>query len=54
MWMFREKNFFTETSGNNFMVLQAAPPLVISEARLDEFVFAICDGRGQFLACVLD
>jgi hypothetical protein len=48
MWMFREKDFFTEICGNSFMVLQPAPPLVISEARLDEFVFAISDGRGQF------
>jgi hypothetical protein len=52
--MFREKNSFTEICGNSFMVLQAAPPLVISEARLDEFVFAICDGRGQLLICILD
>jgi ornithine--oxo-acid transaminase len=41
MRMLREKNFLTQICGNNFMVLKAAPPLVISEAYLDEFVGAI-------------
>jgi ornithine--oxo-acid transaminase len=43
MRMFREKNFLTQICGNNFMVLKAAPPLLISEAQLDEFVLAIGD-----------
>ena len=43
MRMFHEKNFLTQICGNNFLVLKAAPPLVISEAQLDEFVRAICD-----------
>jgi ornithine--oxo-acid transaminase len=43
MRMFREKNFLTQICGNNFMVLKAAPPLVSSEAQLDEFVSAIRD-----------
>ena len=43
MRMFREKNFLTQICGNNFMVLKAAPPLVITEAHLDEFVSAIRD-----------
>ena len=43
MRMFREKNFLTQICGNNFMVLKAAPPLLISEAQLDEFVWAIGD-----------
>jgi ornithine--oxo-acid transaminase len=43
MRMFREKNFLTQICGNNFTVLKAAPPLVISEAHLDEFVAAIRD-----------
>jgi ornithine--oxo-acid transaminase len=43
MRMFREKNFLTQICGNNFMVLKAAPPLVISDAHLDEFVWAIRD-----------
>jgi ornithine--oxo-acid transaminase len=41
MRMFREKNILTQICGNNFMVLKAAPPLVISEPQLDEFVAAI-------------
>jgi ornithine--oxo-acid transaminase len=41
MRMFREKNILTQICGNNFMVLKAAPPLVVSEEQLDEFVGAI-------------
>jgi ornithine--oxo-acid transaminase len=41
MRMFREKNILTQICGNNFMVLKAAPPLVVSEGQLDEFVAAI-------------
>lgn len=41
MRMFREKNILTQICGNNFMVLKAAPPLVVSEAQLEEFVDAI-------------
>jgi ornithine--oxo-acid transaminase len=41
MRMFREKNILTQICGNNFMVLKAAPPLVVTEAQLDEFVAAI-------------
>lgn len=41
MRMFREKNILTQICGNNFMVLKAAPPLVVSEEQLDEFVAAI-------------
>lgn len=43
MRMFREKNILTQICGNNFMVLKAAPPLVVSEAELDRFVKAIRD-----------
>ena len=42
MRMFREKNILTQICGNNFMVLKAAPPLVVSEEQLDAFVAAIC------------
>jgi len=31
MRMFREKNILTQICGNNFMVLKAAPPLVVKE-----------------------
>jgi ornithine--oxo-acid transaminase len=41
MRMFREKNILTQICGNNFMVLKAAPPLVVTEEQLDEFVAAI-------------
>ena len=43
MRMFREKNILTQICGNNFMVLKAAPPLVVTEEQLDEFVEAIRD-----------
>ena len=41
MRMFREKNILTQICGNNFMVLKAAPPLVVREEQLAEFVGAI-------------
>ncbi|HKI10998.1 MAG TPA: aspartate aminotransferase family protein [Candidatus Acidoferrum sp.] len=41
MRMFREKNILTQICGNNFLVLKAAPPLVVNEQHLDEFVAAI-------------
>jgi ornithine--oxo-acid transaminase len=43
MRMFREKNILTQICGNNFMVLKAAPPLVVTVEQLDEFVAAIRD-----------
>jgi len=43
MRMFRHKNILTQICGNNFMVLKAAPPLVVEEQQLDEFVSAIRD-----------
>lgn len=43
MRMFREKNILTQICGNNFMVLKAAPPLVVTEGQLDEFVTALRD-----------
>jgi ornithine--oxo-acid transaminase len=41
MRMFRERDILTQICGNNFMVLKAAPPLVVSEEQLDEFVEAL-------------
>src|SRR6266849_2285750 len=41
MRMFHEKNILTQICGNNFMVLKAAPPLVVKEEQLNEFVAAI-------------
>ena len=41
MRMFREKRILTQICGNNFMVLKAAPPLIVTAEQLDEFVQAI-------------
>jgi ornithine--oxo-acid transaminase len=41
MRMFREKRILTQICGNNFMVLKAAPPLIVTDEQLDEFVRAI-------------
>jgi ornithine--oxo-acid transaminase len=41
MRMFRDRNILTQICGNNFHVLKVAPPLVATEAQLDEFVEAI-------------
>ena len=43
MKMFREKKVLTQMCGNNFMVLKAAPPLVVNEKQIDEFVNAVQD-----------
>jgi ornithine--oxo-acid transaminase len=43
MRMFREKGILTQICGNNFMVLKAAPPLMVTSEQLDEFVEAISD-----------
>ena len=39
--LFRERNFLTQMCGNNFMVLKAAPPLIVSEEQIEEFVAAV-------------
>ena len=36
--MFRESHILTQISGNNFVVLKAAPPLIITPAQVDQFV----------------
>jgi len=43
MRMFREKGILTQICGNNFTVLKAAPPLMVTSEQLDEFVEAIRD-----------
>jgi ornithine--oxo-acid transaminase len=43
MRMFRDKNILTQMCGNNFMVLKVAPPLIVSDAQLDEFVSSMTD-----------
>ncbi len=42
MRLFRH-GFLTQMCGNNFMVLKAAPPLVVKEREADEFVHAVRD-----------
>ena len=41
MRMFRDHGFLTQMCGNNFMVLKAAPPLLVSREEVDGFVSAI-------------
>jgi len=41
MRMFRDHGFLTQICGNNFMVLKAAPPLVIEEREIDFFASAL-------------
>lgn len=43
MRLFRDHNMLTQICGNNFMVLKAAPPLVIGERQIDDFVAAVRD-----------
>jgi ornithine--oxo-acid transaminase len=43
MRMFHDKGILTQICGNNFMVLKVAPPLVVTEDEIDEFVAAIGD-----------
>jgi ornithine--oxo-acid transaminase len=43
MRMFRDKGILTQICGNNFMVLKVAPPLVVTELQLQEFVEAVRD-----------
>jgi ornithine--oxo-acid transaminase len=43
MRLFRDKGILTQICGNNFMVLKVAPPLVVTEAQLDEFVESVRD-----------
>ena len=36
--LFRDSGILTQFCGNNFMVLKAAPPLIVEERQVDEFV----------------
>jgi ornithine--oxo-acid transaminase len=38
MNLFREKGILTQICGNNFQVLKVAPPLVVTDEQVDEFV----------------
>jgi ornithine--oxo-acid transaminase len=43
MRLFRDQAMLTQVCGNNFMVLKVAPPLVVTEDEINEFVAAIRD-----------
>jgi ornithine--oxo-acid transaminase len=38
MQLFREKGILTQICGNNFLVLKVAPPLMIQNSQIDQFV----------------
>lgn len=41
MRLFRDHKILTQVCGNNLMVLKAAPPLLVSEEQLEQFVLAV-------------
>ena len=41
MRLFRDHAILTQICGNNFMALKAAPPLIVDEGHIDEFVGAV-------------
>jgi ornithine--oxo-acid transaminase len=41
MRLFREERILTQICGNNFMVLKAAPPLIVDSKQMDYFVQAV-------------
>src|ERR1019366_1081964 len=41
--MFRESHVLTQISGNNFVVLKASPPLVVTHAQIDQFVDGVTE-----------
>jgi ornithine--oxo-acid transaminase len=41
MRLFRDHGILTQICGNNFMVLKVAPPLVVTEEQMQEFVHAV-------------
>jgi ornithine--oxo-acid transaminase len=41
MRLFRQEHILTQICGNNFMVLKAAPPLVVQSHQIDHFVEAV-------------
>jgi ornithine--oxo-acid transaminase len=43
MRLFRDHGFLAQICGNNFMVLKAAPPLVVDEREIDRFANALRD-----------
>ena len=60
MRLFRDAGVLTQMCGNNFMVLKAAPPLIVTEKQMDHFVRSIREvveavhSSGAFWAHALD
>jgi ornithine--oxo-acid transaminase len=40
--LFRQEDILTQVCGNNFLVLKVAPPLVVTEDQVEQFIEAIC------------
>ena len=47
MRLFRGYGILCQICGNNFMVLKVAPPLIIKESKIDEFVAALGFATGS-------
>ena len=47
MRLFRDHGMLTQICGNDFMVLKAAPPMVVTESQIAEFVAAVQLGCGS-------
>ena len=43
MHLFRDQGILTQICGNNFMVLKIAPPLIVTDDQLEQFVGALSD-----------
>jgi ornithine--oxo-acid transaminase len=43
MRLFRDKGVLTQICGNHFMTLKAAPPLIVEERHIDQFVRAVTE-----------
>ncbi len=41
MRLFQDKGILSQICGNNFMVLKVAPPLVIEDKQIDEFIYKV-------------
>jgi len=42
MCLFRQEDILTQVCGNNLRVLKVAPPLVVTEDQMEQFIRAIC------------
>ena len=42
MGLYRQEDILTQVCGNNLLVLKVAPPLVLTDAQVEQFIGAIC------------